>query len=451
MHWFFARKSSTRIFFKPRSSRWPYAVLAVAALTAAWFFTADQPATISVAPPGPAGLPACPAKADGRCDPRDLFARTEEDPCEEVLVGTVKPGDTLAGILDDYIDAGTLATLENPEGFSFSKIQSGQPYRMALRDRELVAFEYDISPTETLVIDEAKGEISARVETHQCEVRQTVLAGTVSSSLFAAIEKAGGDTELAVSLADIFSCDIDFCQDVRLGDTFRAVVEKRYVEGRFVGLGRVLAASFTNRGKTLTGFGLPGPKGRLLYYDANGRALRKAFLRAPLSFLRITSRFSGSRLHPILKVRRPHYGVDYAAPTGTPVWSVGAGVVVERGRNAAAGNYVTVRHSRTWVTRYNHFSRFAKGLHKGSTVAQGQVIGYVGSTGYATGPHLDFRIYKNGVPVNALANPQMTAEALPAARKADLKRQIARLGGFLRQQPGRDLADKDATGSNRLQ
>lgn len=451
---FFQRKGSSRIFVpSKRPSRIFLATAVLAALAALAALGVRQRPPAPLGPPGPL-IAACPPWAESQCDPRDnLFDRAEEeDPSQEVLTGSIKPGQTLGGLLGDYVDPGELASLDLPPDFSFTDIRSGQPYRMRLRDQEFVAFEYDVSPTETLIIDGGPGELSARVETKQCEVRLGLLAASIDSSLFAAVEAAGGNAETAVALADVFACDIDFCRDVQPGDAFQAVVEKRYVEGKYIGLGRVLAARFVNQGKTYEGFALLGPKGKTEYFGADGRSLRKAFLRAPLSFLRITSRFTGSRLHPILKVRKPHFGVDYAAPTGTPVWSVGAGVVVERGRNAAAGNYVTVRHGATWATRYNHLSRFAKGLGKGTKVDQGQVIGYVGQTGYATGPHLDFRIYKNGQPVNALANPQMQAEPLPGARLARFRREAARLTALMDREPAtRALADRESPKTDAFQ
>ncbi len=453
---FFARKGSSRIFVRPRRRSKTLAltsVLLLAGVSAAYllpgFFAARQQVALPHA--------ACPPWAEGLCEPlTNLFAQVtetpSEDPSVEILSGAIKPGQTLGGILGGYVDAGTLAALPVPDDFAFEDIQSGQAYRMTLRDREFVSFEYDISPTETLVIDGADGELAARVETKPSEVRREVLAGVVDSSLFQAVEAAGGDAETATALADVFASDIDFCSDVQPGDSFRAVVEKRYVEGKYIGTGRVLAARFVNQGKTHEGFALLDAKGGLAYCDAEGRPLRKMFLRAPLSFMRITSRFTGSRLHPLLNVRKAHYGVDYAAPTGTPVWSVGAGVVVERGRNHAAGNYVTVRHGKTWVTRYNHLSRFANGMDKGTRVDQGQVIGYVGQTGYATGPHLDFRIYKDGTPVNALANPQMAADPLPAAKLARFKREAARLAALMDGSGrSRDFADREPSASGRLQ
>jgi len=444
---------TVRTFLTKSSRGRTLTMLLILAAGASLTATSRDPSPPAVMGPPPPLVEACPPFAAEPCEPSaNLFGRTEEDPAEEVLMGSVKPGQTLGGILGGYLDAGRLAALDDPEDFSLARIQSGKPYRLTLRDQELVAFEYDINPTETLVIESTNGELAARVQTKHSETKQAVLAGTVASSLFKAVEEAGGDAETAVALADVFSSDIDFCRDVQPGDAFRAVVEKRYVAGKFIGLGRVLAARFINQGNMRQGFAMPGESGRTKYFDADGRPLRKAFLRAPLSFLRITSRFTGSRLHPILKVRKPHYGVDYAAPAGTPVWSVGAGMVVERGRNPAAGNYVTVRHGATWVTRYNHLSRFAKGLDKGTTVAQGETIGFVGQTGYATGPHLDFRIYKNGQPVNALANPEMQADPLSASKLATFKREAAGLAALLERGPEtRDLAERGMKSAGRLQ
>ena len=433
------------IFFKRRRRIWRTALLLLilaATAAAAWrLFPGHAFRTVLMGPPDPLALaPVVPAK---QFDPAtNLFTRPAENPAagpvdqeptpdRETLTGQIRPGQTVAGILGEHLSAEKLADLDDPEDFSFSALRSGQPYRLTLRDRELVAFEYDISPTEMLVIDETDGELAARVETRQCEVRPVLLRATVRSSLSEAVAEAGGDLATALALADMFASDLDCSRDLQPGDTFQAVVEQRFVEGRLAGLGRVLAARYVSDGRSLEGFGLLGDTGRLEYFDAKGQPRRKAFLRAPLSFLRVTSGFTGSRLHPILNVRKPHYGVDYAAPAGTPVWTVGDGVVIERGRNHAAGNYLSVRHGNTYVTRYNHLSRFAKGIAPGTRVVQGQVIGYVGSTGYATGPHLDFRMYANGRPVNALANNESTAEALPPARLAELREDILILAAVL--------------------
>jgi murein DD-endopeptidase MepM/ murein hydrolase activator NlpD len=346
-------------------------------------------------------------------------------PAEQVAEGTIAPGDTMAAILGKYIDPADMKRLsQESREFRLSRIQAGQSYRITTRDGEFVSFEYVISPLERLVIRAERGEYHIDIEAEPQQFRAEAAYGAIEENLFEAVKKAGEDPELAVNLADIFAWDIDFCKDLRRGDTFKVVVEKRYAGDAFVGYGRILAAEFTNQGKTTRAFHFSEKKGSGGYFDEKGQALRKAFLRAPLSFRRISSGFTHSRLHPILNVRKPHLGVDYAAPAGTPVWSVGGGVVVEKGYNHAAGNYVTVKHNQTYSTRYNHLSRFAKGTAKGKAVRQGEVIGYVGSTGYATGPHLDFRMYKNGQAINVLENPKITADPVPAGKMAAFKAKV---------------------------
>lgn len=353
-------------------------------------------------------------------------------PTEEVQEATVAAGDTMAAILGKYLSAADIETLSRESReFRLSRIQAGQPYRLTTRDGEFVSFEYVISPVERLVIRSERGEYLIDIEAEPQQFRVETASGTIGQNLFEAVKKSGEDAELAVNLADIFAWDIDFCKDLRQGDTFTVVVEKRYAGETLVGYGRILAAEFTNQGKTSRAFHFAGTSGKGGYFDEKGQALRKAFLRAPLSFRRISSGFTHSRLHPILKVPKPHLGIDYAAPAGTPVWSVGDGVVVEKGYNHAAGNFVTVRHNQTYTTRYNHFSGFAKGIAKGKTVHQGEVIGYVGSTGYATGPHLDFRMYKSGQAINVLENPKITADPIPAGRMAAFRAQVEPLLAML--------------------
>ncbi|QLA16022.1 peptidoglycan DD-metalloendopeptidase family protein [Desulfolutivibrio sulfoxidireducens] len=384
-----------------------------------------------------------PDPEDAFCPPGDRLAMATPDglfdpdascgPAEEVVEAAVSPGDTISGLLDRYIEADEITRLSRESReFRFSRIQAGQPYRIATRDGEFVSFEYAISPLERLVIRAERGEYLISVEAEPQTFRSEVAAGTIDQNLFAAVKDAGEDSELAVALADIFAWDIDFCKDLRQGDSFKVVVEKRYAGDAFTGYGRILAAEFTNQGKTSRAFYLARGKGKGGYFDEKGQALRKAFLRAPLSFRRISSGFTHSRLHPILHVRRPHLGVDYAAPEGTPVWSVGGGVVVEKGYNHAAGNFVTVRHNQTYTTRYNHLSRFAKALAKGKAVRQGEVVGYVGSTGYATGPHLDFRMYKNGQAINILENPKITADPVPSGKMAAFAAAVEPLVAMMR-------------------
>ena len=203
------------------------------------------------------------------------------------------------------------------------------------------------------------------------------------------------------------------------------VIEKKFREGKFVGYGNLAAASFTNQGQTYHAYRYTDKKGNTAYYDEKGRPLRKAFLKSPLSFTRISSGYSMSRLHPILKYRRPHQGIDYAAPTGTPISTVADGVIAQVGSNKSQGRFVRVIHSNGYETIYNHMSKFAKVSKKGAKVKQGAVIGYVGSTGYATGPHLDFRMRHNGKLINPLKLKTMPADPIHAKEMPVFKAAIA--------------------------
>jgi murein DD-endopeptidase MepM/ murein hydrolase activator NlpD len=238
------------------------------------------------------------------------------------------------------------------------------------------------------------------------------IAGEVTSSLFGAVEAAGGRPELAVELAQVFQWDVDFIRDVRQGDSFVAVVDRQSVEGSFYRYGTLFAARYVNDGRVLDAIAYPGPDGRIGYYDLEGRPLRKQFLRSPLKFSRVTSRFSGSRFHPILKRRMPHYGVDYGAPAGTPVMVTADGRVTFAGSKGGAGRMVTVRHANGYETNYLHLSRYGPGIRAGVRVSQGQVIGYVGSSGLSTAPHLDYRVQHNGRWINPLAISSPPAEPL---------------------------------------
>ncbi len=242
------------------------------------------------------------------------------------------------------------------------------------------------------------------------------LEGVVESSLFGAVESAGGGPELAVRMAQIYQWDIDFLRDLRKGDRFVVVADRQSVDGEFYSWGTVFATRFVNRNRTLDAVIYPDENGRLGYYDLEGHPLRKQFLRSPLKFSRVTSRFSMNRFHPVLKRRMPHYGVDYGAPVGTPVHVTADGTVTRAGRNGGGGNMVTIRHTNGYETNYLHLSRFGKGVRRGVRVSQGQVIGYVGSTGLSTGPHLDYRVKLNGRWINPLTISSPPVKPLVEAR-----------------------------------
>jgi len=265
----------------------------------------------------------------------------------------------------------------------------------------------------TIVVERSGGGIVARKEARPVERDLVVVDGTVQSSLFDAMSATGESESLALELADLFQWDIDFHREVRAGDTFALLVERVRSEGATVAYGPVVAATYTNRGKRYTAVRYAFGGAKDSYYDEHGSPLRKQFLRAPLRFSRLTSRFSASRMHPILGRRLPHWGVDYAAPIGTPVMATADGVVTFAGWRGGGGRTVEIRHAGAYLTTYLHLSRFASGIGPGVRVSQGQVVGYVGTTGMSTGPHLDYRVTQNGRYRNPLGVGRDPAPPLP--------------------------------------
>jgi len=268
----------------------------------------------------------------------------------------------------------------------------------------------------TVVADRRGDRVEARRDERRADRELTVVRGTVRSSLFDAVTSAGEGESLALELADLFQWDVDFHREVRVGDEFAILIERIRSDGRTVGYGPAIAASYVNRGRTFTAVRFAPVGARPNYYDGNGSPLRKQFLRAPLRFSRITSRYSMSRLHPVLGTRLPHWGVDYGAPVGTPVMATADGVVLAAGESGGGGGtLVEVSHAGGFVTTYMHLSRVAAGVRRGASVAQGQVIGYVGATGLATGPHLDYRVSQNGRHLNPLGVGREPAPPLPGS------------------------------------
>ena len=250
---------------------------------------------------------------------------------------------------------------------------------------------------------------------HDCEV-----AGVVNSSLWVAMQESGASPQLAVMLSHIFGWSIDFF-GIQKGDEFRLLYSREFVGDTPLNNYRIRAASFRASDSTI--YAVPFvQEGEELYYNIDGNSLEGAFLKAPLDFYRISSHFSNSRFHPVLKRYRSHHGVDYAAPKGTPVYAVGSGKVIAKAYQAGGGgNYVKIKHNGTYVTTYMHLSRFAKGLKVGDMVKQKQVIGYVGSTGISTGPHLDFRVHENGKPINPLTIKSQPKKPVSEANKPAFK------------------------------
>jgi Membrane proteins related to metalloendopeptidases len=247
--------------------------------------------------------------------------------------------------------------------------------------------------------------------------------GTISSSLWNAITESGSDPYLSVKLSEIYAWTIDFF-GIQKGDSFDAIYERLYVEEKPVGFGRILCCNFIHRNDPIMAFCFDQDN-KEDYFDENGVNLRKAFLKAPLNYSRISSKFSNNRYHPVLKISRPHHGVDYAAPSGTPVFSIGDGVVIKKAyQKGGGGNYLKIKHNSTYTTVYMHLKGYAKGISEGTRVKQGQLIGYVGSTGIATGPHLDFRVFKNGTPIDPLKMQSPPAEPVRSGNKYRFQKEV---------------------------
>ncbi|EGJ50435.1 Peptidase M23 [Desulfocurvibacter africanus subsp. africanus str. Walvis Bay] len=333
--------------------------------------------------------------------------------------GVVQKGDTVMTLLGDFFSPAEIISLarECEEIFSLSRICAGHAFAITTQGDDFHGFEYEISAAEKLRILKAEEGFQVERAPIEYDVRTERVSGVITSNLYAAVDATGESPELAVRLAEIFAWDIDFIRDIREGDTFTVLAEKRSRDGQPAGYGRILAAMFINQGQVYKGFLFETAEGQAHFYDENGRSMRKAFLKTPLDFARITSGFSRKRFHPVLGVNRPHLGTDYAAPTGTPIKSVGDGVITVRTRNNASGNYITIRHNNSYETSYLHMSRFASGLKRGSRVRQGQVIGYVGQTGWATGPHVCFRMKKNGQHINPVKLKTPPAEGVPQDRR----------------------------------
>ena len=310
---------------------------------------------------------------------------------------------------------------------SLDMIRPGDVIQLTHLDGEIKSLTRQISETATLSVTRADQGFSANIVENPLEMHEQKLSGVVDSSLYLAVNDAGGTDRLAVSLADVFKYDIDFVNAVQPGDRFVVAHEQQWQDGEFVRDGDILAAEFVNQGRTYRAVRYIAPDGRMDYYTPDGRPVRKAFLRYPVDYGRISSGFSSARRHPVLNRVRAHKGIDFAAPTGTPIKAAGSGRVVSRGRNGGYGNAVVLAHSNGVTTLYGHMSRFAKGLSVGSRVQQGQVIGYVGMTGLASGPHVHYEYRVNGVHKNPAKVTIPKADPIPANLMDDFQKQTAPL------------------------
>ena len=320
--------------------------------------------------------------------------------------GQVEPGQFLSTIFSDQGISPAVTdhiARHHQDVFDVSKIRSGNRYYFLRTNDTLetpLFWIYQIDRRNYALFSLTDSLTAWRFQ-KEMEVRLARTSGSIQSSLWNAVIQNGGDAGLAAHLSDVYAWTIDFF-GIQEGDSFDVVYDRQYIDGEPVGMGEMIFCNFVHVGDTIRAMAFE-QDGLLGFFNEKGENLRKAFLKAPLNYRRISSTFSNSRLHPVFKYYRPHHGVDYAAPAGTPMSSIGDGVVIKKAYQAnGAGYYLKIKHNDTYTTSYMHLKGYAKGIAEGVRVKQGQVIGYVGSTGASTGPHLDFRVFKNGTPVDPL-------------------------------------------------
>ena len=357
---------------------------------------------------------------------------------------TVRMGETVGGILGRRgISAVMVDRLDksSKEVFPLRKIRADNAYTTFTRHSvdslgehdELDYIVYHKNAIDYVVFGFVGDSVSVSLGSRPVELVRKRCEASITSSLWGTIMEKDLPYALAAEFEDIYQWTVDFF-GIQAGDSFKVVYDEKIVDGESVGIGRIWGAEFDHGGKQYFAIPYAQEAGKLRYWEANGESLRKQFLKAPLKYTRISSKFSKSRLHPVHKVYRPHHGVDYAAPAGTPVHSVADGTVIFAGWDrGGGGNTLKIKHAGNLETGYLHLKSFAKGIKVGSRVSQGQLIGYVGSTGASTGPHLDYRIKKNGAPIDPLKMPQEPAEPIAEAHKAKFEairdRVVAELEG----------------------
>jgi murein DD-endopeptidase MepM/ murein hydrolase activator NlpD len=363
-------------------------------------------------------------------DTADASATTAAATPFEFVAVTIGRNDTLDRIFRELrLDVADLAALRNLPDVrrSLDIIRPGDVIQMTHLGGELKSLTRRINETATLSVTRAEQGFSASIVENPLETQEQRLTGTVDSSLYLAVNQAGGTDRLAVSLADVFKYDIDFVNAVQPGDRFVVTHEQQWQDGEFVRDGDILAAEFVNAGRTYRAVRYVTPGGRADYYTPDGRPVRKAFLRYPVDYGRISSGYSTGRWHPVLHRVRAHRGIDFAAPTGTPIKAAGSGRVIFRGSKGGYGNVVELAHSHGITTLYAHMSRFAREVGVGDRVAQGEVIGYVGMTGLATGPHVHYEYRVNGVYKNPARVTMPKADPIPANLMEDFRAKTAPL------------------------
>ena len=399
----------------------PYAAAASAALLL-WHAARDTPTSLANAPaplvyPNASATATPPASSTASLIPANAPVAAQQASVGATIEVIVARNDTLDAIFRRMaLDTADLAAIRQLPGIrqSLDFLRPGDAIKVTHTDGEIEELTRKVSETETLHVVREQAGFAAKMIDNPVETRIRTATATIDSSLFQAAEAADVSDIVALKLANVFAWDIDFVLDIREGDRFTAVYEQIYQDGKYLHDGEVLAAEFVNNGKLYRAVRFVTDDGRVGYYTPDGLPMRKAFLRAPVEFTRVSSVFNPRRLHPILNLIRGHMGTDYAAPTGTPVHAAGDGRVSFAGRRGGYGNALVLAHTSSVSTLYGHMSRFARQVRVGTRVQQGDIIGYVGMTGLATGPHLHYEYLVNGVHKNPQTVQLPGAEPLRA-------------------------------------
>ncbi|MBF0487505.1 MAG: peptidoglycan DD-metalloendopeptidase family protein [Nitrospirae bacterium] len=380
-----------------------------------------------------------------------------------VINGFVKKGETLLDISKKYnlkTDDLISISLASNDLYNLKTLRPSMSYKIIINptNNDILELNYAIDDSSFLSVKryvdasadeslaEAENFFQAEVVSLAYQKRTGTISGKINHNLIDSIGKSREHMNVAFELADIFAYDIDFMTDLRKGDTFEVVLEELYRDNVFKGYGKILYARFTNNGDRYEALRYE-IDGKDEFFRPDGNSIKKTLMRAPLRYRYISSFFSKSRFHPILRISRPHFGVDYAAPKGTPVSAAGDGVIFDAGRTVAYGNQLFIRHSGGYVTGYGHLSAFAKGMRNGTKVTQGEIIGYVGATGYATGPHLDYRVKLDGKPIDPLTM-RLPTSPIPLKHKEAFNTYVAMMRSELSRSQVARLSQKTTRNLN---
>ena len=340
----------------------------------------------------------------------------------------IQSGDTFTNILGSFqipYDQALAIINSSKEAFDFTKIQTGKVIKLIFINEAFASVEYPLTSETVVIVVKEDDTFKAVTKPIPYQIQNVTANGTITDSLFVSAQNAGVADKVTMEIADVFSSDIDFATDIRDGDSFSVVYEKRSLDGEDAGAGKVLAAKFTNSGTTYTAFRFNDK-----FYDDDGKSLTRQFLKSPLNYARISSGYSYKRTNPVTKQVTPHRAIDYAADSGTPVIATADGKVTVAGTKGGLGITVEIKHGK-YLTQYANLSKIAKDVKNGSTVTQGDVIGYVGSTGISTGPHLQYAMFKDGSPINPQTTDFPRGGSLPDSEKDSFASEKNRLGNLL--------------------